>query len=91
VGSPNSRGDLGALEAELLAASRLLGVGPMGSRGINAAIAVHVSAALTHTAALPVAVNAQCLVGRRWRATVSCTGAVSYSDDVTSWWLQEAR
>ena len=47
-----------------------LGIGPMGSKGKNAVMAVHIDTALTHTAALPVAVNAQCLVGRRWTARI---------------------
>jgi len=37
---------------------------------------------MTHTAALPVAVNAQCLVGRRWRATISSDGQVSYTGEL---------
>jgi len=70
---------LAGLEAELLAASRRLGLGPMGARGVNAVMAVRIRKALTHTAALPVAVNAQCLVGRRWRAVVTAAGRVRYS------------
>jgi tartrate dehydratase alpha subunit/fumarate hydratase class I-like protein len=42
----------------------------MGSRGEFAVLAVHVEQAATHTAALPVAVNAQCSIGRRWRALI---------------------
>mgnify|MGYP002682839865 CR=1 FL=1 len=72
----NPRPDLAELEQELMVACRELGIGPMGSRGRSAALAVHVSAALTHTAALPVAVNAQCLIGRRWAAHVSGDGEV---------------
>ena len=63
-----------AIEKKLYAAARALGLGPMGSAGINSVLAVHVDTAMTHTAALPVAVNAQCLVGRRWRAMVSGDG-----------------
>ena len=58
------------------AAARDLGLGPMGAAGINAVLAVHVETAMTHTAALPVAVNAQCLVGRRWRAIIASDGDV---------------
>ncbi len=71
VGRHNPDPMLADLEAELLAASRELGLGPMGSRGINAVLAVNIDTALTHTAALPVAFNAQCLVGRRWTALLA--------------------
>jgi len=76
VGEPHPDPRTAALEAKLLAASRELGIGPMGARGVNAVMALHIETALTHTAALPVAVNAQCLVGRRWRATVAADGAI---------------
>lgn len=69
------------LEAELLAASRKLGIGPMGSRGINAVIALNIECAVTHTAALPVAFNAQCLVGRRWKAIVH-PESIEYTGDI---------
>ena len=79
VGSRHVDPNVAALEAKLLAASRELGIGPMGSRGINAVMSLHIETAVTHTAALPVAVNAQCLVGRRWRALVDGTGQVTYT------------
>ena len=68
---------LAELENDLLRASRALRIGPMGSRGKTACLGVHIATALTHTAALPVAVNAQCLVGRRWTAWVDAAGNVS--------------
>jgi len=46
-------------------------------------MAVNVETAVTHTAALPVAVNAQCLVGRRWRALISADGQVRFTGDPT--------
>ncbi|MBN2552826.1 MAG: fumarate hydratase [Spirochaetales bacterium] len=70
VGTRNPDGELRAIEEKLLQASRALGIGPMGSRGSYAVLAVHVQRAATHTAALPVAVNAQCSIGRRWRALI---------------------
>jgi len=79
VGSANPNTAAAALEAKLTAACRALGVGPMGARGVNAVMAVHVATAVTHTAALPVAVNAQCMVGRRWTAFVSAGNTVCYS------------
>lgn len=71
-----------ALERKLHAAARALGIGPMGAAGINAVLAVHVDTAVTHTAALPVAVNAQCLVGRRWRAIIASDGTVRYTGEL---------
>ncbi|MBR2372811.1 MAG: fumarate hydratase, partial [Lentisphaeria bacterium] len=53
-----------------------------GSRGINAVLAVNLDIAVTHTAALPVAVNAQCLVGRRWRALIDGCGKIEYTGEL---------
>ena len=85
LGTSNARPDVAELESELLDACRSLGLGPMGTRGINCVMGMHVALALTHTAALPVAVNAQCLVGRRWRALVSPDNGITYSGDVSGW------
>jgi len=82
VGCGNEDSRLAAMEQELLAASRALGIGPMGASGRNAVLAIHIGKALTHTAGLPVAVNAQCLVGRRWIARVQCGGRIEYRGEV---------
>ncbi|MBI3947351.1 MAG: fumarate hydratase [Armatimonadetes bacterium] len=82
VGSRHPETRAAAIEAKLLSACRHLGIGPMGSRGVNAVMAVHVATAVTHTAALPVAVNAQCLVGRRWKATISAQGETTYTGEL---------
>jgi len=82
VGSRHNDPDVAAIEAKLLAATRELGIGPMGARGINAVMAVHIQTAVTHTAALPVAVNAQCLVGRRWKASIDGDGVVTYTGEI---------
>ena len=79
IGAANPDPNAAALERKLFAAARKLGLGPMGAAGVGAVMAVNVETAVTHTAALPVAVNAQCLVGRRWRATISAAGEVTYS------------
>lgn len=84
VGSLNPVPDLAGLEAKLLDASCKLGIGPMGSRGINAVMALHIETAVTHTAALPVAVNAQCLIGRRWKACISADETITLSGHVTT-------
>ena len=72
---------LAALEDDLLRAARAMGLGPMGARGINAVMGLHAAAAVTHTAALPVAVNAQCMVGRRWKARLYGDNRVEYSGE----------
>jgi len=82
IGQRHPRPEIAALEEELYQASRRLGIGPMGSRGINAVLAVAIEVAVTHTAALPVAFNAQCLVGRRWRACITADQSVVYSGEV---------
>jgi tartrate/fumarate subfamily iron-sulfur-dependent hydro-lyase alpha chain len=81
VGTSNSHRDLQEIEKRLLSASRSLGIGPMGSRGEFAVLAVHVERAATHTAALPVAVNAQCSIGRRWRALIRGGKKTEYTGD----------
>ena len=82
VGSRHPDPKVAALEEKLLAASRELGLGPMGARGVNTVIGLHIETAVTHTAALPVAVNAQCLVGRRWVARLDADGRAEYSGEV---------
>ena len=79
VGTTHPNPAIAEMEQTLLAATRQLGIGPMGARGINAVMAVHIGTAVTHTAALPVAVNAQCLVGRRWTANINAHGVITYT------------
>ncbi len=82
VGEPNPDPEIASLERDLLHASRELGLGPMGARGINCVIGMHIETALTHTAALPVAVNAQCLVGRRWKALIDVNNNYHLSGEI---------
>ena len=82
LGKQHEDGRIGEMEKKLLAATRRLGIGPMGSRGINAVIGLHIETAVTHTAALPVAVNAQCLVGRRWSASIKADETVTFSGEI---------
>ncbi len=82
IGSRHSDPEVARLEAELYDAARALGIGPMGSRGINAVLAINLDVAVTHTAALPVAVNAQCLVGRRWIAKIDGNGNIDYTGEL---------
>ena len=81
IGRANPDPNVAALERKLFDAARSLGIGAMGAAGTSAVMAVNVETAVTHTAALPVAVNAQCLVGRRWRASISAGGDVSFTGD----------
>ncbi len=82
IGSRHPDPEVARLEKELYDAARKLGIGPMGSRGINAVLAINLDIAVTHTAALPVAVNAQCLVGRRWVAKIDGNGNVNYTGEL---------
>lgn len=82
LGVPNPEPAVAELETRLLAATRRMGIGPMGSRGVNAVMGLHIETAATHTAALPVAVNAQCLVGRRWKTSITADGTACFSGDV---------
>lgn len=82
VGKHHPAPEIAALEMELTEAARSLGIGPMGSRGINAVLAINIDTAVTHTAALPVAFNAQCLVGRRWKAAISGNGKITYTGEI---------
>lgn len=81
IGTINPDPVLAHMEDELMKSFRELGIGPMGSEGINAVMALHIATALTHTAALPVAVNAQCLVGRRWQAKINSKGDILFPED----------
>lgn len=82
VGSENPNSPAAELEDRLMEAISRADVGPMGARGESAVLAIHVRTAVTHTAALPVAVNAQCLVGRRWTARISPDGDIEYDGHV---------
>ncbi|NLF68092.1 MAG: fumarate hydratase [Candidatus Anammoximicrobium sp.] len=82
VGRPHPDPRVAELERKWLQATRRMGIGPMGSRGINAVLGLHIETALTHTAALPVAINAQCLVGRRWVASIAADGTATYRGEM---------
>jgi L(+)-tartrate dehydratase alpha subunit len=82
VGSRNPDKKIASLEKELFQAARMLGIGPMGASGVNAVIGVHIETAYTHTAALPVAFNAQCLVGRRWKAVIAEDNTIKYTGEI---------
>lgn len=80
IGSRHPEPDIAKLEIDLLEAINSLGVGPMGSPGKTCVLDVHVEYAMTHTAALPVAVNTQCSLGRRAVVRLKGDGTISYGD-----------
>ncbi|MFI4911937.1 MAG: fumarate hydratase [Sedimentisphaeraceae bacterium JB056] len=82
IGKRNPDPEIAELEEKLISGIRNLGLGPMGSRGINAVLSLHIRTAVTHTAALPVAINAQCSIGRRWRAKITSQGEISYTGEI---------
>ena len=60
VGDPNLDPRWAAFERELLEGANALGLGPEALGGTQTVLAVHVEAAPTHIASLPVAVNMEC-------------------------------
>ena len=69
-GATHERDDIAALESELLEAINASGIGPQGFGGQWFALAVHIEAAPTHIACLPVAVNLQCHAARHATAVL---------------------
>jgi len=76
VGTPNPDPEFAALEAELLEAINLTGIGPQGLGGDTTALAVHIETAWTHITCNPVAINLQCWRAERRRARVWRDGRV---------------
>ncbi len=64
AGSHNDDPYYADMEEELLKRINRLGIGPQGFGGRTTALAVHITAAPTHIAGLPVAVNINCHVSR---------------------------
>lgn len=85
IGDRHPEPEIAKMETELLKAINSLGIGPMGSRGQNAALDVHIECAFTHTAALPVAFNAQCSICRRASAKIGSNGIVEYGISDPKW------
>lgn len=85
IGSRHPEPLIAELENELLTAINSLGLGPMGCRGKNLALDLHIEYAVTHTAALPVAFNAQCSICRRATAKLGRDGIVSLDGDSPDW------
>ena len=64
IGESNEDPFYAAMEQRLLEKINSLGIGPQGFGGQTTALAVHIIAAPTHIAGLPVAVNINCHVSR---------------------------
>ena len=80
IGDRNPDPEIAALEIELLNKLKKVGYGAMGFPGTTGALDVHVECALVHTGGLPVAYNAQCIIGRRSGVKVTPTGKIVYND-----------
>lgn len=78
LGDANPDPDLATLEAELLEAINMTGLGPMGLGGDTTALAVMVEAAYTHITQNPVAVTLQCWRGERASARLWPDGRVEH-------------
>ena len=65
VGTPNADERYAVLEADILAELNASGIGPQGFGGRVTSLAVHIEAAPTHIAMLPVAVTLNCHAARR--------------------------
>lgn len=70
VGDPNPDERWAQLERELYDAANALGLGPEALGGTQTVLAVHIEAAPTHIASLPVAVNIECHAHRTGRAEI---------------------
>lgn len=70
LGQQNDDPFYAALEAELLSAINATGIGPQGLGGQTTCLGLHVIAAPTHIAGLPVAVNVSCHVTRHATAVL---------------------
>ena len=74
----NADSKIGALEKELLSATNMTGIGPMGLGGKTTVLGVHVEYAFRHPASYPVAVVFSCWALRRASAIISVDGKVTY-------------
>jgi len=70
VGDPNPDERWAAFERELYDQCNALGLGPEALGGTQTVLAVHIEAAPTHIAALPVAVNIECHAHRTGHAEI---------------------
>jgi fumarate hydratase subunit alpha len=93
IGDRNPDPGTARLEEKLEKAFREMGLGPMGVAGKHAVLSVAIEKEVTHTAALPVAVNAQCCIGRRWSAVIPESAGtaedIMYTDSILAGGIHE--
>ena len=77
IGTSHPDPDMARLEEEILSLVNSLGIGPLGRGGCASAHAVHVEYAACHISGLPVAYNAQCLLGRRGLVRIETDGTLN--------------
>ena len=80
IGDRNPDPEIASLELELLDKMKNIGYGAMGFPGMTGALDLHIECALVHTGGLPVAYNAQCVVGRRTGVKLLSDGEIVYND-----------
>ncbi len=78
IGEPHPDPALARLEADLLEAVNMTGLGPMGLGGDTTALGVMVEAAYTHITQNPVAVTLQCWRGERASARIYPDGRIEH-------------
>jgi fumarate hydratase subunit alpha len=75
---PNLDLEIAKLEREILEATNLTGIGPMGLGGKTTVLGVHVDFAFRHPASFPVAVAFNCWASRHASARIGSDGKVEY-------------
>jgi len=79
LNSHNPDRKVAEIEAELLEAANMTGIGPMGLGGKTTALAVHIEYAHRHPASYPVGIVFQCWAARRASAKILPDGSIMYS------------
>jgi fumarate hydratase subunit alpha len=78
LNEPNPDPEIARLENEILDASNMTGIGPMGLGGKTTVLGVHVDYAYRHPASFPAAVAFNCWAARRATARINADGTVEY-------------
>ncbi len=81
----NPNPEIAKLEQEILEASNMTGIGPMGLGGKTTILGVHVDYAFRHPASFPVAVAFNCWASRRSTARINADGTVEYLTHKLNW------
>ncbi|MCW4044505.1 MAG: fumarate hydratase [Candidatus Bathyarchaeota archaeon] len=74
----NADPEIARLEQELLEATNMTGIGPMGLGGKTTVLGVHIDYAHRHPASFPAAIAFSCWVARRASARITADGTVEY-------------